>query len=49
VRGAVVSVGEHSARTAQDGVAEILVPRLRPLLVTIRAQVITNQTIKEQF
>jgi outer membrane protein assembly factor BamB len=49
VRGAAVSVGDRSARTAQDGVAEILVPRLRPLTVTIRAHGFSTRAVHEQF
>ena len=49
MRGATVSVGERSARTAEDGVAEILVPRLRPLMVTIRAHGFSTRAVHEEF
>jgi outer membrane protein assembly factor BamB len=49
VRGAVVSVGRQSARSARDGVAEILVPRLRPSTVTIRAHGFGTRAVHEQF
>jgi len=49
VHGALVSVGDHVARTSHDGVAEILVPRLRPLTVTIRARGFSTRAVHEQF
>jgi outer membrane protein assembly factor BamB len=49
VHGALVSVGGHSARTSREGVAEILVPRLRPLMVTIRAHGFSSRAVHEQF
>jgi outer membrane protein assembly factor BamB len=49
VHGALVSVGAHSARTSHEGVAEILVPRLRPLTVTIRARGFSTRAVREQF
>jgi outer membrane protein assembly factor BamB len=49
VRGATVRVWGRAARTAHDGVAEILVPRLRPLTVTVRAKGFSTRAVREQF
>jgi outer membrane protein assembly factor BamB len=49
VRGAVVRVGHRADRTAQDGVAEILVPRLRPLDVEVRAHGFSSRVVHERF
>jgi outer membrane protein assembly factor BamB len=49
VHGARVRVWGHSARTSRDGVAEILVPRLRPLDVTISAPGFATRVVREQF
>ena len=49
VRGATVRVGGRSARTAYDGVAEVLVPRLRPLDVQISARGFSTRVVHEQF
>jgi outer membrane protein assembly factor BamB len=49
VRGASVSVWGRSARTTREGVAEVLVPRLRPLDVTINASGFTRRVVHERF
>ena len=49
VRGALVSVGRRSTRTTRDGVAEILVPRLRPLTVRISARGFSARAVHEVF
>lgn len=49
MRGALVSVLGHSARTAHDGVAEIRVSGLRPLMVTVRAHGFSTRAVYEQF
>jgi len=49
VHGAVVRVSGRIGRSGRDGVAEILVPRLRPLDVTIRARGFSTRVIREDF
>jgi outer membrane protein assembly factor BamB len=49
VRGALVRVGRHSARTTRNGVAWIVVPRLRPLTVQVRADGFSSRTVREAF
>jgi outer membrane protein assembly factor BamB len=49
VRGARISVWGRTGVTARDGVAEILVPRLRPLEVTISARDFTTRAVHERF
>src|SRR5206468_2288270 len=45
----VVRVWGKVGRTATDGVAEILVPRLRPLAVTVSAHGFSTRIVREQF
>ncbi len=49
VGGALVRAGSRTDRTSSDGVAEILVPKLRPLTITVRARDYTPRTLLEQF
>jgi outer membrane protein assembly factor BamB len=49
VGGARVRVAGLSGSTARDGVAEILVPKLRPLAVTISAHGFTTRVVHERF
>jgi outer membrane protein assembly factor BamB len=49
VRNALVRVGDRADRTAHDGVAEILVPRLRPLAVQVRAHGFSTRMVHERF
>jgi outer membrane protein assembly factor BamB len=49
VGSARVSVWGRLGVTARDGVAEILVPRLRPLAVTIRAPGYATRVVRERF
>ena len=49
VHGARISVWGRLGTTAHDGVAEILVPRLRPLTVTIAARGYTTRAVREPF
>ena len=49
VGGARISVWGRVGVTGRDGVAEILVPRLRPLAVTIRARGFAVRAVRERF
>lgn len=49
LRGALVSVLGHSARTARDGVVQIRVSRLRPLTVTVSARGYSTRALLEPF
>jgi outer membrane protein assembly factor BamB len=49
VRGAVVRVWRRSGRTHRNGTAEIRVPRLRPLDVTISARGFATRVVHERF
>jgi outer membrane protein assembly factor BamB len=49
VRGATVRTWRRLGRTGHDGVAEILVPRLRPLDVEVRADGFSTRVVRERF
>jgi outer membrane protein assembly factor BamB len=49
VRGATVRVWGRSARTRADGVAELVVPHLRPLAVTVGARGYSTRVVQERF
>lgn len=49
VRGALVRIGRRADRTDQHGVAEIRVPRRRPLVVSVRARGYAPKSVRVAF